>query len=207
VIKLMAVGLAGSALLLAGCGSSTTPKANLPQSALATPAITPVATTYLGTEVPGATPRIHVTPVATSAAGAGPAAPPPLPSDAQTQSLADGLQYIDITPGTGPAAASGQKITVNYTGWLQSNGMKFDSSLDRNTPFPFTLGSGQVIKGWDEGIVGMKVGGKRRLIIPPALGYGAQANGKIPANSTLVFDVDLISNGQASASPVPGATP
>src|SRR5215210_8509316 len=91
-----------------------------------------------------------------------------------------GLKYTDIETGTGATAQSGQKATVHYTGWLK-NGQKFDSSVDRNEPFEFTLGAGMVIKGWDEGVAGMKVGGKRTLVIPPQLGYGARgAGGVIP---------------------------
>ena len=108
------------------------------------------------------------------------------------KSTSDGLQYWDITVGTGTAASSGKMVKVNYTGWL-TNGKKFDSSVDRGTPFSFKLGAGQVIKGWDEGVAGMKVGGKRQLKIPPELGYGAQgAGGVIPANATLIFDVELL---------------
>jgi FKBP-type peptidyl-prolyl cis-trans isomerase FkpA len=103
-----------------------------------------------------------------------------------------GLKYEDIETGTGAIARSGQKAKVHYTGWLK-NGQKFDSSLDRNDPFEFTLGAGQVIKGWDEGVVGMKVGGKRKLTIPPSLGYGARgAGGVIPPNSELIFEVELL---------------
>lgn len=105
----------------------------------------------------------------------------------------DGLQYWDITVGTGAQASSGKTVKVNYTGWL-TNGKKFDSSVDRGTPFSFKLGAMQVIKGWDEGVAGMKVGGKRQLKIPPELGYGAQGvgGGLIPPNSTLIFDVELL---------------
>ena len=105
---------------------------------------------------------------------------------------ADGLQYWDIKVGTGPVAAAGQTVKVHYTGWL-TNGKKFDSSVDRGEPFTFNLGGGQVIKGWDEGVAGMKVGGKRQLRIPPQLGYGDRgAGGVIPANATLIFDVELL---------------
>jgi len=107
-----------------------------------------------------------------------------------------GLRIIDVKPGTGQVPQAGQTVTVNYTGWLfvdGKKGKKFDSSLDRNEPFSFTLGQGQVIKGWDEGVATMHVGGKRTLIIPPDLGYGAGgAGGVIPPNATLIFDVDLL---------------
>jgi FKBP-type peptidyl-prolyl cis-trans isomerase len=103
-----------------------------------------------------------------------------------------GLQYEDLQEGTGAVAKSGDTVEVHYTGWLR-NGTKFDSSLDRGRPFSFRLGAGQVIKGWDEGVAGMKVGGKRKLTIPPDLGYGARgAGGVIPPNAELIFDVELI---------------
>jgi FKBP-type peptidyl-prolyl cis-trans isomerase FkpA len=106
-----------------------------------------------------------------------------------------GLTIDDIVVGDGAAAAAGQKVKVHYTGWL-TNGTKFDSSKDRNDPFVFPLGAGSVIKGWDEGVQGMKVGGKRKLTIPPALGYGARgAGGVIPPNATLVFEVELLGVG------------
>ena len=107
-----------------------------------------------------------------------------------------GLRIIDVKPGTGPVPQAGQTVTVNYTGWLYvdgKKGKKFDSSVDRNEPFSFTLGQGQVIKGWDEGLATMHVGGKRTLIIPPDLGYGARgAGGDIPPGATLIFEVDLL---------------
>ena len=103
-----------------------------------------------------------------------------------------GLVIEDVTVGEGAVAAAGQKVTVHYTGWL-TNGTKFDSSKDRNDPIVFPLGGGRVIKGWDEGVQGMKVGGKRKLTIPPALGYGARGAGStIPPNATLVFEVELL---------------
>jgi len=105
---------------------------------------------------------------------------------------ASGLVFEELVVGTGNAAASGQKVSVHYTGWL-TNGTKFDSSKDRGEPFVFPLGKGHVIKGWDEGVAGMKVGGKRTLLIPPGLGYGARgAGGVIPPNATLLFEVQLL---------------
>ena len=103
-----------------------------------------------------------------------------------------GLIYEDITIGEGDTAVAGQTVTVHYTGYL-TDGTKFDSSKDRNSPFEFSLGAGQVIRGWDEGVAGMNIGGSRKLTIPPELGYGAQgAGGVIPPNATLVFDVELL---------------
>ena len=115
------------------------------------------------------------------------------------QTTASGLQYIDTIVGTGAEAAAGAYVQVHYTGWLYDDGAadkkgaKFDSSKDRGDPFAFDLGAGSVIKGWDEGVQGMKVGGARTLIIPAALGYGARgAGGVIPPNATLMFDVELL---------------
>ena len=110
-------------------------------------------------------------------------------------STPSGLQYEDTLPGTGQEAISGQQVTVHYTGWLFNDGVqgaKFDSSKDRGDPFVFSLGAGMVIRGWDEGVAGMKVGGARTLIIPAELGYGARgAGGVIPPNATLKLDVEL----------------
>ena len=113
-----------------------------------------------------------------------------------TTTTDSGLQYEDTTVGEGAEAKAGQQVTVHYTGWLRNDdgtqGAKFDSSKDRNDPFQFNLGGGQVIRGWDEGVQGMKVGGKRMLTIPAGLGYGARgAGGVIPPNATLVFAVEL----------------
>lgn len=109
---------------------------------------------------------------------------------------ASGLQYEDTKVGDGAEAKPGKTCVMHYTGWLWVNGAKgsrFDSSLDRGNPFSFKLGSGQVIRGWDEGVAGINIGGKRTLIIPPELGYGARgAGGVIPANATLLFEVELL---------------
>ena len=117
-------------------------------------------------------------------------------SAAKPVTTASGLQYIDTKPGTGAQPKQNQTVVVHYTGWLYANGTKgkkFDSSVDRNEPFEFPVGAGRVIRGWDEGVGSMKVGGKRTLIIPPALGYGASgAGGVIPPNATLMFDVELL---------------
>ncbi len=123
---------------------------------------------------------------------AGPASPPTVTQ--QPVKLPDGLQYIDIKTGSGTAAKAGSTVTVEYTGWLKSTGKKFDSSFDRGgQPFDVTpLGQAQVIQGWNEGLMGAKAGGIRRLIIPSALGYGPQANGPIPANSVLIFDITVL---------------
>ena len=105
---------------------------------------------------------------------------------------ASGLKYTDLVVGTGPSPRPGQTAVVHYTGTL-TNGTKFDSSLDRGQPYEFPLGRGRVIKGWDEGVATMKVGGRRRLVVPPALGYGARGNPpSIPPNATLLFDVELL---------------
>jgi FKBP-type peptidyl-prolyl cis-trans isomerase FkpA len=109
-----------------------------------------------------------------------------------TVTTESGLKYEDIVEGSGAEAVAGKTVSVHYTGWL-TDGQKFDSSKDRNDPFAFVLGGGMVIKGWDEGVQGMKVGGTRKLTIPPQLGYGVRgAGGVIPPNATLVFEVELL---------------
>ncbi len=107
--------------------------------------------------------------------------------------MPSGLVYWDIRVGNGATAKEGSHVRVHYTGWL-TTGKKFDSSVDAGKPFDFTIGNGEVIKGWEEGIAGMRVGGKRQLRIPPALGYGAEGtpDGSIPPNATLIFDVQLL---------------
>jgi len=144
-----------------------------------------VAVSLIGQTAPKATPKKSV-----------PAAPPN--TNAPTKVTGDGvktesgLQYWDIRVGTGEEAKSGDKVKVHYTGWFPS-GKKFDSSVDAQQPYSFTLGQGAVIKGWDEGVAGMKVGGKRQLRIPPELAYGEQGyKSIIPPNATLIFDVQLL---------------
>ena len=119
----------------------------------------------------------------------------PSSSNAQTSGASMTLRTEDSKVGTGASPKTGQICVMHYTGWLYENGVrgkKFDSSVDRGQPFEFIIGRGQVIKGWDVGVAGMKIGGKRKLTIPPDMGYGARGIGSIPANSVLVFEVDLI---------------
>ena len=131
---------------------------------------------------------IPIVPAAVAALAAA-AAPVPV-------TLPGGTAYTDVKAGTGAVATAGQMVTVHYTGWLYQDGVrgkKFDSSRDRNEPFAFPLGAGQVIQGWDDGVAGMKVGGKRTLIIPVSSGYGDRgAGGDIPPGATLIFDVELL---------------
>jgi peptidylprolyl isomerase len=118
------------------------------------------------------------------------------PAAANTVTTPSGLSYADLVVGKGPTPAPGKAVKVHYTGWLE-NGTKFDSSLDRGEPFVFAIGAGQVIPGWDEGVMSMKVGGKRKLIIPPQLGYGAAGAGSaVPPNATLIFEVELLDAAQ-----------
>ena len=167
----VAVCAAAATALLAGCNPANEP-ARLAGSAAATPASAAVVS-------------------ASSASN-----PNKDASISNTVTTSTGLQYIDTEVGTGAEAKAGQNVLVHYTGWLYNNGeqgAKFDSSKDRGQPFAFGLGQRMVIAGWDEGVAGMKVGGKRTLIIPPELGYGARgAGGVIPPNATLKFDVELL---------------
>ena len=117
----------------------------------------------------------------------------PTKVEGKSKKMTGGLEYWDITEGTGEEAKRGMTVQVHYTGWLTS-GKKFDSSVDRGKPFEFKVGAGRVIKGWDDGVVGMKIGGKRQLRIPPTMGYGAggAGGGLIPPDATLIFDVELL---------------
>jgi len=152
----------------------------------ATPAASPPADSTAATAAPA--------PATTPAAsGSGLTFAPALGVDLKTMTKTpSGLAYKDTKVGTGPVAKAGQKATVHYTGWLP-DGTKFDSSRDGGQPFGFAIGAGQVIKGWDEGVAGMKVGGRRLLVLPPDLAYGAAGSPPvIPPNATLVFDVELL---------------
>lgn len=156
---------------------------NQPQEAIATPL-------QLTTEQPIATEQLAQLPVPMPDEQTEPASTP----EATATTTDSGLQYIDLVEGTGATPRPGQTVYVHYTGTLE-DGTQFDSSRDRNRPFSFRLGAGQVIRGWDEGISTMRVGGRRQLTIPPELGYGSRGVGPIPPNSTLLFDVELLRIG------------
>lgn len=169
-------------VLAAGCSQSEAPKQEQPVAQSAAKATQPA----------GAATATAVAATATSQ----PAAPAPSPSTSvatpRPSAPSSELQIEDKTVGTGDEAVAGKSVTVHYTGWL-TDGTKFDSSKDHGQPFTFQLGAGQVIRGWDQGVLGMKVGGARKLTIPPSLGYGANgAGGAIPPNATLVFEVELL---------------
>jgi peptidylprolyl isomerase len=177
----LAMALAAT-VIFAACGSDS--KKTTPTASSKTPS------TQASPSTGGVKPGASSTTPAQQSDGNAPGIPP-LKGDIQT--TASGLRYLDEKVGDGAAPKSGQTVSVHYTGWLTS-GTKFDSSRDRNQPFSFALGQGQVIKGWDEGVASMKIGGKRRLIIPAGLAYGPGGRPPtIPANSTLIFDVELIS--------------
>ena len=165
--RILALGILAAALVLVvACGND--------EDEEVTPAVTPVPA---------------VTPASTTAPDAG--GPPPV--SAQPTVTASGLQIIEVEVGTGDEAQQGQTVSVHYTGWL-ADGTKFDSSLDRGQPLPFVLGVGEMIPGFDEGVAGMKVGGTRRLILPPDLAYGPQGRPPvIPPNAELTFDIQLVS--------------
>lgn len=163
------------AILLAACGSGS--------------ATHPTPTPQIGPVCARATAPVSVYEAPPKA---GPATPPAV--EGTPAKNPDGLQCLDLVVGKGATAHKGQTVLVEYTGWLESTGQKFDSTYDRGSQ-PFTvspLGQAQVIPGWNEGLVGMRVGGTRRLIIPSALGYGPTGNGPIPANATLIFDITLL---------------
>lgn len=168
-------------VMLSGCHTShprPLPAATAPSSPAPSP--TPLPT-------PTPTPVAAPTPVPARSNNA------PSPVSGAPVTTPSGLQYWDLVVGTGETAAAGKVARVHYTGWL-TDGTKFDSSVDRNTPFEFRLGAHRVIRGWDEGVEGMKVGGKRQLRIPPDLGYGDRGagGGRIPPGATLVFDIELL---------------
>jgi peptidylprolyl isomerase len=171
--------LAAAFALAAGCGQENPPASEPPGG----------TTAVEGTTAPNS-------PESASAGAPTDVAPDKLPGDPvgdkKIQSMASGLKYVDLVEGKGSPPTTGQTVSVHYTGWL-TNGSKFDSSVDRGQPFEFSLGTGGVIKGWDEGVATMKMGGKRKLIIPAEMGYGASGSPPdIPPNATLVFDVELL---------------
>jgi len=174
-------------LAVAATGTSTA-KANVKATAQANVTGTAVAQATITSATQLIAPIYAGTPIPT----VGPRTPPAL-TGTIVKSLT-GLEYFDVKVGTGAVAKAGSTVSVEYTGWLASSGQKFDSSFDRHAvPYDVTpLGTAQVIPGWNEGLVGMKVGGTRRLLIPPTLAYGSQANGPIPANSVLLFDVTVV---------------
>jgi peptidylprolyl isomerase len=172
--RLLTLSLLAIALFAAGCGGGKTAAIPGGGDSASTPPATAPST--------ASTPAAPASPKPTIAKPKGPA-----PKT---------LKVIDLKQGTGPAAKSGDQLTVNYVGVVYKTGKQFDASYDSGQPFPFQLGGGQVIPGWDKGVAGMKVGGRRQLIIPPALAYGPQGSPpKIPPNAALIFDIDLLKIG------------
>ena len=182
--------------------ASRSPRVALVAAVVATPIVFALALVLFVIDGGGETPPIvsaSPTPVQIGATvTVADEGPPPLAGEPTVSET--GLGIIDIETGTGETPEAGQTLAVHYTGWL-SDGTKFDSSLDRGTPFDLALGAGQVIAGWDEGLATMKVGGKRRLIIPPELAYGEAGSPSIPPNSELTFDIELLEIKEAPASP------
>lgn len=199
-MKQLSGALLAATLLLCACSSSrSNANSGTSKATNSAPAAT-VAQSGAAAAAPGTPPPPPSVPTPCSTAAAAlptSIAGVPVPINAAAvQSTASGLRYFDIVPGTGASPQTGKQVTVNYTGWLL-NGQKFDSSKDRNQPFSFTFGVGQVIKGWDQGLATMKTGGRRLLIIPPDLAYGIRgAPGAIPPCSTLIFDVELLNAQQ-----------
>lgn len=194
--KLIVPFLFGALVLGAGCGEEEKPAADPAMNASSTaPAGAPAdtsASTGAGTATSTGTASTSA-PAGGETASKAPSGPAKVnPKDYKT--TASGLKYAILKPGKGAEAKEGQTVAVHYTGWLKDGGTKFDSSRDRGEPFPFPLGAGRVIKGWDEGVKGMKVGEQRQLLIPAKLGYGETGTpgGPIPPNATLIFDVELL---------------
>ena len=179
-------------LVLAGCSSGTT-LSHTPVTVVASPRTSAATNTcFINPAAPGI-PAVYA---GSAIPASGPMTAPAVKGTPVI--LQGGLEYVDIKVGSGSAAKNGSNITVNYTGWLASTCQKFDSSYDAHSgqgtqPFSTVLGQGQVIKGWDEGLIGMQVGGIRRLYLPAALAYGAQGAGTIPPDADLIFDVQMVS--------------
>jgi peptidylprolyl isomerase len=174
--------ITAASLALLGC---TTVASQAP--AAPSVAVSPQPTSTVS---PSSEAQASAQPVASPSPSEPPVDPTVLPSDAPTTRY--GVKYVDLKVGTGATPQAGQTCVVHYTGWLKEDGKRFESSLDRGQPYEFKLATGQVIQGWDEGISTMKVGGKRKLEIPPKLAYGEQGTNGIPANATLIFDIELL---------------
>ncbi|SIO07036.1 FKBP-type peptidyl-prolyl cis-trans isomerase FkpA [Singulisphaera sp. GP187] len=182
IVCLAVCGCEPPAAIVSSAPPGTDPLRKLPDSEKNTPA------EALGEQAAAARPGAKADAKSTEAAAI-PAAVPT--AKGETKTTASGVKYETLTEGTGAEAKSGQMVSVHYTGTLE-NGNKFDSSRDRGVPFEFTIGQGNVIRGWDEAIPGMKVGERRKLTIPASAGYGTRAQESIPPNSTLIFDVELV---------------